>query len=119
MTEKHEGLLAEGLRALVGTEEVEERTTDDIARERVAAREAATGARERDDNEALTLVGAIVGDFCVRDRIFTGKRWRYVAQNVNTGRDHYLRGYELVRQVRATIRNGGVVVMPNEPWRSS
>lgn len=73
---------------------------------------------ERDDKEALTLVGAVVGDFYIKDRIKPGKRWRYVAHNTRTGRDVFFRGHELVRQVRQTVRNGGVVIMPNEPWRT-
>lgn len=72
--------------------------------------------RERDDNDALTLVGAVVGDYYIKDRIKPGKRWRYVAHNTRTGKDMFLQGYELVRQVRQTVRNGGVVIMPSTPW---
>lgn len=79
--------------------------------------DAADKARDRDDNAALSLVGAVVGDFYIKDRIKPGKRWRYVARNTRTGRDVFLQGYELVRAVRQTISNGGVVVMPSTPWR--
>ena len=79
--------------------------------------DAADKARERDDNAALSLVGAVVGDFYVKDRIKPGKRWRYVAHNTKNGRDVFLQGYELVRAVRQTVTNGGVVIMPSAPWR--
>jgi hypothetical protein len=72
----------------------------------------------RHDDEAKTLVGAVIGDWHVEDRIRPGKRWRYVLRNGRTGRAIYLQGYELVRQVRATVKNGGTVTMPAEPWRS-
>ena len=70
------------------------------------------------DREALSLVGAVIGDFRIDARVRPGKRWRYVARNHRTGETRYLRGYELVRAARMTVRNGGAVVMPNGPWRN-
>lgn len=85
--------------------------------EQMDATERARDSREeRTDDEARSLVGAVVGDFDVLERVKPGKRVRYRCRNRRNGREHYLQGYELVRQVRATVRHGGTVLMPREPW---
>lgn len=62
-------------------------------------------------------MGAVIGDLQVIDRIKPGKRWRYVTLDTSTGEKLYLRGYELVGRIREAVRQGEVVVMPNEPWK--
>ncbi|HSX68458.1 hypothetical protein [Nocardioides sp.] len=72
---------------------------------------------DRADSEAQSLVGAVVGDFFIKDRVKPGKRWLYVAHNARTGREIRFQGYQLVRLVRETVKDGGWVIMPNSPWR--
>jgi hypothetical protein len=76
-------------------------------------------ARERDDNDALTLVGAVIGPHRVTGRFHTGKRWQYAVENVKTGRTGAMRGYELVRLCREAEVNGLTIVMPTSPWRAA
>lgn len=72
---------------------------------------------ERSDGDAMSLIGALIGDFYITARVKPGKRWLYVAHNIRTGRQCFLKGYELIRAARVTASNGGVIVMPRTPWR--
>lgn len=67
---------------------------------------------------AQSLVGAVIGDLYVKDRTRPGKRWLYVVNDTGTGRDHYLRGHEVVRLVREAIADDKFVIMPATPWES-
>jgi hypothetical protein len=111
-----EALMSEGLRP-VGEADDHDSRAEANEREREAIRYMAARSRASDDNEPLTLVGAVIGDLYVSDRVRPGKRSLYVVRDAKTGKDCYLRGYELVRKARETVRNGGVVVMPRVPWQ--
>lgn len=69
-------------------------------------------------DENPSLVGAVVGDWYVQARVRPGARWLYKLYNRKADRTVYLQGYRLVRHIKATTRDGGVVIMPNTPWRN-
>jgi hypothetical protein len=74
--------------------------------------------RERSDEQAGSLVGALLGNLTVTERKRTeAGRWVYLEHDAGTGRVRALRGYELVRVARRCARSGLPVVMPRQPWR--
>lgn len=68
-------------------------------------------------NEDASLVGALIGTEFVKARVKPGKHWLYALHDVESGRERLARGYVVVRAARAVAARGGVVVMPNRPWR--
>lgn len=74
-------------------------------------------ARDTDSTEATSLVGGVIGDWIVLDRVRPGSRWIYRCRHRVTGHVAAHRGHELVRLARAARLGGHAVVMPGAPWR--
>lgn len=64
-----------------------------------------------------TMVGGVVDEWFIADRIKPGKRPLYVLRDLDTGRTRRLRGEEVVGLIRVARRHGLPVVMPRDPWR--
>lgn len=71
-------------------------------------------AREQEDH--LSLVGAVIGDWYVKARVKPAKRVVYVCWNKRTGKTKGFTGNELVVMIRAARTNGLPVIMPTTPW---
>lgn len=77
---------------------------------------ASTASLADADDKADALVGAVTGRWTVVARSKPGARAFYVLRN-RAGEVRRLRGYEVVRLVRAARANGETVVMPGAQWR--
>lgn len=74
-------------------------------------------AGETEGAEACSLVGAVIGDWIVLDRVRPGSHWTYRCRHRTTGQVTGHRGHELVRLARAARLGGLPVVMSGAPWR--
>lgn len=71
---------------------------------------------ERDDSRVQGLVGAVIGNLYVMERVKPGKRWLYRCHDSTNHEIRALRGYELVRLAKEASRHGLSVIMPRTPW---
>lgn len=74
-------------------------------------------AEEYDEQIAHGLVGAVIGDWFVTERVKSRQRWAYLATHRQSGITKGFQGYELVQLARAARTSGLPVVMSGRPWR--
>ncbi|MCX6402193.1 MAG: hypothetical protein NTX33_19950 [Propionibacteriales bacterium] len=73
-------------------------------------------AEEYDEQIAHGLVGAVIGDWFVNERVKPRHRWVYLATNRQSGVTKGFQGCQLVRLARAA-RLSGLPVVLARPWR--